>query len=78
MSRWSGFDSHFYTLTDKELADEVNKMRIALMFSRPVTGYYLRCINEVARRLSVLERVTGDEITTGGPSHSNGEAPCQE
>lgn len=63
----------YFLLTDKELAAEAAKVRIALMFKRPVTAAHLRCLEEVARRLDALERVSSDDDgITAQPSNDNG------
>jgi hypothetical protein len=61
----------YYLLTDKELAVQVGKMRIALMFKQPVTATHLRCLDEVARRLDALVRVTDDSGDGPWPSNDN-------
>ena len=61
----------YFILTDKELAAELSKVRIALTFRRPVTAAHLRCIEEATRRLETLVRVADDDNAGTGAANDN-------
>jgi predicted nucleic acid-binding protein len=56
----------FYLLSDQRLAEIVDNIRRDIAMSRPMTGHTIKALEETARRLRAIRRVTDEAVSADG------------